>query len=123
MAVEKTLEEDWECRWAVPEYGRPTRIDLPECGTQFSDMLVKYKDLFKTIPGIAQVEEFRIRTGDSKPVKVPPRLIPQAYYHEVNSQIKDMCDRNIIRLSSSPWLSPPVMVGKKDGTIRFCIEV
>ena len=32
-----------------------------------------------------------------------------------------MCERNVIRISNSPWLAPPVIVGKKDGTIHFCI--
>ena len=30
-----------------------------------------------------------------------------------------MCERNVIRISNSPWLTPPVIVGKKDGTIRI----
>ena len=33
-----------------------------------------------------------------------------------------MCERDLIRISNSPWLAPPVMVGKKDGTARFCID-
>ena len=32
-----------------------------------------------------------------------------------------MLTRNVIRVSSSSWLSPPVMVKKKDGSLRFCI--
>ena len=49
-------------------------------------------------------------------------MTPQAYKSEVDIQINDMLDRNIIRISSSPYLSPPVIVGKKDGEMRFCID-
>ena len=49
-------------------------------------------------------------------------MVPRAYQQEVHLQIEEMLRRNIIRVSSSSWISPPVMVNKKDGTIRFCID-
>ena len=111
-------DEDWKCHGAVPDYIRPLTIDLPECDPEFLDIVEIYKDLFSSIPGVAKVKEFRIRTANSNPVKVPPRLIPQAYYQEVQSQVKEICERYIIRISNSTWLAPPVMVEKKDGTVR-----
>ena len=33
-----------------------------------------------------------------------------------------MLDRNIIRVSSSPWLAPAVYVPKKSGELRICID-
>ena len=37
-------------------------------------------------------------------------------------QLTEMLDRNIIRVSSSPWLAPAVYVPKKSGEIRICID-
>jgi len=33
-----------------------------------------------------------------------------------------MRDQSVIEKSKSPWMSPAVLVKKKDGTIRFCID-
>lgn len=40
----------------------------------------------------------------------------------INEQVKEMLDNHIIRPSSSPWSSPVVIIKKKDGTPRFCVD-
>ena len=40
----------------------------------------------------------------------------------IESEVKDMLDADIIRPSCSPWSSPVVIVGKKDGGHRFCVD-
>ena len=47
-------------------------------------------------------------------------MVPQSFQQELNSQI-EMLRKYVIRVSNSLWMAPPVMVNKKDGTIRFCI--
>ena len=37
-------------------------------------------------------------------------------------QLKQMQEDKVIQPSSSPWASPIVLVQKKDGTLRFCID-
>ena len=38
------------------------------------------------------------------------------------AQVQQMLASNVIRPSNSPWASPVVMVRKKDGSLRFCID-
>ena len=73
-------------------------------------------------PDVANVEEFRIFTSNAAPTYTALRMVSEAHRSEVNSQIKNMLERNVIRVSSSPWLSPPVIVEKKGGGLRFCVD-
>ena len=38
------------------------------------------------------------------------------------TQVQQMLSSNVIRPSNSPWASPVVMVRKKDGSLRFCVD-
>ena len=40
----------------------------------------------------------------------------------MDRQIGDMLTNGVIKESSSPWSSPILMVPKKDGTFRFCVD-
>ena len=53
---------------------------------------------------------------------MPARRMPFAVRQEVARQLKNMQQAGVIQPSSSPWASPVVMVGKKDGTHRFRID-
>lgn len=63
-----------------------------------------------------------IDTGDAKPVKLPPRRIPLHLQQEVTDNLKQMLDTDIIRPSCSPWVAPVVLVRKKGGGLRFCVD-
>ena len=41
----------------------------------------------------------------------------------MRSHLKEMLDLGAIRKSQSPWSSPIVLVRKKDGKLRFCIDL
>jgi len=40
----------------------------------------------------------------------------------INQQVKEMLANHVVRPSSSPWSSPVVIINKKDGTPRFCVD-
>ena len=44
-------------------------------------------------------------------------------YDEVRAHIQEMLDLEAIRPSNSPWPSAIVLVRKKDGRLRFCIDL
>ena len=64
-----------------------------------------------------------IDTGDAVPIKQAPRRVPFGKQREeLEKQIGDLLKIGVIRKSDSPWASPTVMVTKKDGAVRLCID-
>ena len=61
-----------------------------------------------------------INTGDFKPVKLPLWRTPLGFEGEEN--LKMMLDVGVIQESYSDWASAPVLVRKRDGSVKYCID-
>ena len=72
--------------------------------------------------GETDVIEVHIDTGDAPPQAQPVRRIPFAVRQEVARQLQQMQEDGIIQPSNSPWASPIVLVKKKDGGLRICMD-
>ena len=64
-----------------------------------------------------------IKLTDPIPFKEAYRRIPPQMYDEVKAHIQEMLDLGAIRPSNSPWASAIVLVRKKDGRLRSCIDL
>ena len=58
----------------------------------------------------------------SHPIRQPFRRVPPPQREEMRRLLNDMLERDVIQPSASPWASPVVLVRKKDGSLRFCID-
>ncbi|KRY64642.1 Retrovirus-related Pol polyprotein from transposon [Trichinella pseudospiralis] len=72
--------------------------------------------------GHTELASHRIDTRNAAPVKVPPRRLPPAQRPDVQRMVTDMLNRNVIEPANSPWSAPIVIVRKKDGSPRFCVD-
>ena len=72
--------------------------------------------------GETDLVEMTIDTGDARPQRCPPRRMPFAVREDVARQLDRMQSAGVIQPSTSPWSSPVVMVRKKDGSHRFCVD-
>jgi hypothetical protein len=72
--------------------------------------------------GLTHVAENKFDTGDAAPVKDRPRRIPLHKRPLVEKYVKEMIDAGVIQPSESPWAACPVLVGKPDGSTRWCVD-
>ena len=88
-------------------------------------LLCEFSDLFSQGShdlGRTDLVKHHINTGSAAPVRQPPRRLPLAKREEADKAIEEMKADGIIEPSASPWSSPVVLVKKKDGTLRFCVD-
>ena len=63
-----------------------------------------------------------IDTGDAAPIKLGMRRTPIHFQSEEEEIVKDMLKHGIIEESTSSWAAAPVLVRKKSGELRYCID-
>jgi hypothetical protein len=87
------------------------------------ELLAEYEGIFAVNSedrGRTNKVYHRIDTRDARPIRQPPRM-PVAKQAEVNEMLKYMQRRGVIEESDSPW-SSPVVVRKRNGELRFCVD-
>lgn len=88
-------------------------------------LLSDFSDIFATNSsdrGRTLLTTHRIDTGDAAPLKQPARRVPPARAQEMEQLVEEMTLDEVIEPSMSPWSSPVVLVRKKDGKWRFCVD-
>ena len=88
-------------------------------------MLLKYESIITrgpTIIGNCTLLTHRIYTGDTIPIRMAPRRIPYFQQDEVQQDISAKEAAGIVRKSTSLWAFPIVVVRKKNGTARICVD-
>lgn len=66
--------------------------------------------------------QHHIETGDFPPLKIPPRRHSPLQLASLREFVESGLKQGIIRPSSSPWSSPCVLIPKKDGRWRVCVD-
>ena len=92
---------------------------------KFKVLFDKYHDVFAFSDdhlGRTSLVQHTIDTGDAVPIKQRPYRTTPENKQEIDRQVNDMLERGIIPESVSPWSSPVVIVKKKNGEMRFCID-
>jgi len=91
---------------------------------QLAKFLTEFRDVFseEIIARNCKAVEYIIEIEDSNPIKQAPRRIPFHLRKEVDRIIEEMRLQGVIEESCSPWISPAILVKKKNGSIRFCVD-
>lgn len=106
----------------------PNTIDGNLTGHQRAQMLSLLKSYHKLFDlndlplGTVSTAEHRIDTQGHSPIRTRPYRVSMKEREIIEQQVTEMLQKEVIRKSSSPWSSPVVLVKKKDGSIRFCVD-
>lgn len=123
QAVEKSVD-----KVELPLENLVQNVDksLSDCQKlEIKDLVTKYQDIFSLSDrdfGRSKIVKHAIDTQDAKPVRKSPRRLPFMKREEAHKIIETMKNDGVIEESESPWCSPVVLVKKKDGTTRFCVD-
>ncbi len=106
-------------------------IDLKHCSiseeerSKLLKLLIEYQDVFvKSDNEFGRAHRFThtIDTGSNSPIRQRPYRTPYSQLDMIDEHINKMLDKGIIQESNSPWSQPLVIVMKKDGSPRFCVD-
>ncbi|GJY89117.1 ty3-gypsy retrotransposon protein [Tanacetum coccineum] len=97
-------------------------LNLP---VDLHNLLVSFEDVFLTprgLPPSRELDHHIPLLPDCAPVNVRPYRYPHFQKSEIERLTAEMLDQGIIQPSHSPFSSPVLLVKKKDGTWRFCVD-
>lgn len=90
------------------------------------NLLQNYRDCFalsqNEIGCVSNDFEMRIELSDNRPVVYRPYRLAHCERTKVREMISELIDNNIIRESNSDYASPILMVKKKSGEQRLCVD-
>ena len=97
-----------------------------EESSHLDNLLAEYDNIFSLEDerGETDLVEFKIDTGDACSKRQAARRIPFAARQEIADQLEKnkMQKNSVIKPSENPWASPVVLVRKRDGSLRFCVD-
>lgn len=123
----KRGEEDLE---EIPDHLRDlfqrSQEHLDASQTQeLAHLLIDWADVFSKSDydlGHFTAVKHQIDTGIAKPIRQRMRRTPLGFEAEEEDHLTKMLGSGVIQPSASEWASPLVLVRKKDGSVRWCID-
>src|SRR6267154_6153305 len=94
-------------------------------GVNLDAILTHYADCFSRSEfdlGRPNLVKHKIDTGNNRPVRQALRRQPLVYLPEIDRQLEELVSHNVIEPAASPWASNLVIVAKKDGSLRMCVD-
>jgi len=74
------------------------------------------------LPPTREVEFFIDLMPGTGPISIAPYRMSPLELSELKKQLEELLEKGFIRPSVSPWGAPVLLVKKKDGSMRLCID-
>ncbi|GFX55818.1 retrovirus-related Pol polyprotein from transposon 297 [Trichonephila clavipes] len=115
----KKLRSQMNCSLMMsPELSDEQRNKLSELLRKFSGLFTRTD---KSTAAKTNVKH-RIFTGDHAPINQRAYRVSPTERRIIHEEVQKRLDEGIVQPSESPWSSPVVLVRKKDGSWRFCVD-
>ena len=89
---------------------------------EFKALLAEFEDIFEPTGPPTTMAEYRIDTGDHPPIAVTPYQLPPAKRQVLREEINKMLRDGIIEECELPWGASTILVLKKNGGTRVCVD-
>jgi hypothetical protein len=109
------------CLYPITVVHPPEEVQDPEIAA----LLKEFQDVFQEPTGLPperQCDHAIPLKGGAEPPRIRPYRVPYKQKEEMEKQVQHLLKTSVIQHSKSPYASPAILVRKKDGTWRLCID-
>ena len=97
-----------------------------ESGENQLPVVCEFPDVFpedvSDLPPEREVEFSIEVVPGTNPISMAPYRMSTSELDQLKKQLEDLLEKKFIRPSVSPWGAPVLLVKKKDGSMRLCID-
>lgn len=97
-------------------------VDKENGPEEIRQLLERFVDVFHESSEAVRGYKFRLEISDATPFVTKQYPIPYAHRAQVRQLIAEMEQKGIIKRAITPYVSPLVVVAKKNGSIRICLD-
>ncbi|XP_059160902.1 uncharacterized protein LOC131944361 [Physella acuta] len=90
--------------------------------TDLNIIIQEYTAVISNLPGKTSLLEHKIKLTNTRAIRTKPYCIPHARRELMKKEMDEMERLGIIERSDSDFSAPVVLVKKKDGSTRFCVD-
>jgi len=114
------------CAWDKGFYVILTVVSESDISPSDIPVVNEYLDVFPSdvtsLPPEREVEFSIDLIPEANPVSIAPYRMSPLELKELKSQLEELIQKHFIRPSVSPWGATVLLVKKKDGSMRLCID-
>eukprot|EP00745_Piridium_sociabile_P033382 TRINITY_DN571_c0_g1_i10.p1 TRINITY_DN571_c0_g1~~TRINITY_DN571_c0_g1_i10.p1 ORF type:complete len:1565 (+),score=261.65 TRINITY_DN571_c0_g1_i10:102-4796(+) len=82
----------------------------------------EFQDVLTDLPLRCTIGQCELVLDTESPIRVKQYPLPHSQEETIKHEIQSMLDMKVIERTSSPYSAPIVLVKKKDGCVRFCVD-
>ena len=82
----------------------------------------EFQDVLTDLPLRCKIGQCELKLDTETPIRVKQYPLPHSQEETIRQEVQSMLEMNVIERTSSPFSAPIVLVKKKDGRVRFCVD-